>query len=363
MPQTLADFLAQSSDQGTLTSRTPTARERQTDAFRNMLFSDDREGQAKSDRLMNVLDVTGANIPAFAYDLGQEAAKGDVGSLALTAGIGAIPVVGRQLRRNSVRNFLSDASGMFMGERAKTANKSALAVAKDMHEAGAKRESIFAETGWFKGTDGKWRFEVPSNTAEFTAPTKYLTPLKDVYSHPSLYEAYPQIKNMQVRSANDLRGAGVYDPSDKSVQLSARPGAYSRKSVLDHEVQHAIQDIEGWEGGTNPSELQSSVRGSIANQLYLQRKASLEKQLGRKLNPAEDFSVRRESASEGYERSAGEVEAMNTQLRAYGKYDRMPWETQTVPDSHQMFEQPVPGILDTMLGKFKTGTSFGKKSQ
>lgn len=48
----------------------------------------------------------------------------------------------------------------FAGERARTADLDALAKAKEMEAAKADRRDIWSQTGWFKGTDGKWRFEI-----------------------------------------------------------------------------------------------------------------------------------------------------------------------------------------------------------
>nr|DAH12370.1 MAG TPA: Large polyvalent protein associated domain 23 [Bacteriophage sp.] len=48
----------------------------------------------------------------------------------------------------------------YAGERAKTANVQALRDAQEMEDIGADMESIRKATGWHKGKDGKWRFEI-----------------------------------------------------------------------------------------------------------------------------------------------------------------------------------------------------------
>src|SRR5262249_12800835 len=130
-------------------------------------FSDDREGQEKANRLMNWLDVTGANIPAAAYDTGQAAARGDIPSLAITGAALLAPALGRKLKANQLEDFLSDSSGMFMGPKAAKADLTALSHAQYLKESGATRDEIFNKTGWFQQKDGKWRFEIPSNEAEY----------------------------------------------------------------------------------------------------------------------------------------------------------------------------------------------------
>ena len=57
----------------------------------------------------------------------------------------------------------------FAGVNAKTADKVALARAQNMEADGAGRDAIWDETGWFKGVDGKWRFEIDDSGAKATA--------------------------------------------------------------------------------------------------------------------------------------------------------------------------------------------------
>ena len=47
----------------------------------------------------------------------------------------------------------------YAGEKAKNADKAALNTAKEMEKNGADAETIRQKTGWFRGADGKWRWE------------------------------------------------------------------------------------------------------------------------------------------------------------------------------------------------------------
>lgn len=49
---------------------------------------------------------------------------------------------------------------MFAGEKSKGADKVKLALAQELEKAQAPREFIWKQTGWFKGVDGKWRYEI-----------------------------------------------------------------------------------------------------------------------------------------------------------------------------------------------------------
>jgi hypothetical protein len=54
----------------------------------------------------------------------------------------------------------------FAGEGAATADKMALATARQRVDAGENAETVRKETGWFKGVDGKWRFEINDKKAK-----------------------------------------------------------------------------------------------------------------------------------------------------------------------------------------------------
>ena len=53
----------------------------------------------------------------------------------------------------------------YAGEGARTANNSLLKKAKSMLKSGTTSEDVRKATGWFKGYDGKWRFEIDDSVA------------------------------------------------------------------------------------------------------------------------------------------------------------------------------------------------------
>ena len=97
----------------------------------------------------------------------------------------------------------------FSGERAVTADKSQLAHAKQMEENGADAERIRQETGWYRGYDNQWRFEVDDSESYLVDDpilqqhmdndeTYYTGKLADILKHEKLYEAYPTLKNTDI---------------------------------------------------------------------------------------------------------------------------------------------------------------------
>lgn len=55
----------------------------------------------------------------------------------------------------------------FAGRNANRADQEALARAEEMERSGADAEQIRRETGWFRGMDGLWRFEIDDSTMEY----------------------------------------------------------------------------------------------------------------------------------------------------------------------------------------------------
>lgn len=85
-----------------------------------------------------------------------------------------------------------------------TANMEKLKEAKEMLAKDADMETIYKKTGWHRGADGKWRFEIPDNLDEIDAakfPEEgYAIPLGEIYNNPKLYEAYPWLADVMVQS-------------------------------------------------------------------------------------------------------------------------------------------------------------------
>jgi hypothetical protein len=166
------------------------------------------------------------------------------------------------------------AVGIFGGRLARTADHEALRRAEEMSLAGRPREDIWNETGWFRGPDGQWRFEIDDSRTAFNdagmVPKDYrilgdhITALTgDVGSalpHPALNAAYPEVPGVSVvqgRSSGEFRGqysGGFGDsrlPPSIALDLDQLPDAAARRSTLLHEIQHAVQDLEGFSPGAN----------------------------------------------------------------------------------------------------------------
>ena len=199
----------------------------------------------------------------------------------------------------------------FAGYNAKTADKMKLEIAKQMLEDGLDSETIRKETGWFKGYDGKWRFEIDDSDIEIAFNGKFsrnpdikryaelvekvyfladateaeqnelvsldkklgnknIAPdkLGDMINHPDLFEAYPQLADIDVYFHEGNNNTASYHPGFKEIalpkQLKMNPKQF--KKTLLHEIQHAVQDIEGFAGGSNVDMFNSNEERSAYEQ-------------------------------------------------------------------------------------------------
>lgn len=189
----------------------------------------------------------------------------------------------------------------FGGENAQRADLEALDRAQDMERRGVAMENIFRETGWYTGADGKWRFEIDDSGMEYSrwgdmnrsdraeyarfrelegkfidgtiitqeeqtelrqlldqghgpgrAEEQQTLRLSDFVRHDELYQNYPQLRQAGLRFA-DLPGEtyGSYNTGTNTITLNSSLRD-APEDTLVHEIQHAIQNAEGFAGGSSP---------------------------------------------------------------------------------------------------------------
>ena len=143
-------------------------------------------------------------------------------------------------------------AGIFAGMGAKTADLAKLRVAEDMAGKGAEPEAIRAATGWFQGPDAKWRFEIPDNEAFLETP-RGAPPGYEALQHPDVQDAYPDLWAQLQQSIRPGPQRGKFYPDTKTIAAEG-PTQDVRRSVALHELQHAIQDREGFAPGGSPTQ-------------------------------------------------------------------------------------------------------------
>lgn len=173
-----------------------------------------------------------------------------------------------------------------------------LEVAEEMENAGKDSPTIWRATGWERGADGKWRNEIPDAKQKEGVSLQKRNIAGEVLDAPELFDSYPELAEMPIDLVNSA-AAGAYNREQKRITLDTdynttfemskedkkkveestidfiRNGSWKRQSdivkfknglseqygklVLNsngittilHELQHAIQQIEGFAKGTN----------------------------------------------------------------------------------------------------------------
>jgi hypothetical protein len=151
--------------------------------------------------------------------------------------------------------------------------------AYQMLKSGRTPEEIKLATGWFPGKyDGKLRWEISDDASSdvFTnerfeelldqGVTKALSAdhLEKLLTHPSLYEAYPDIRKVLVLSyPMDGNTLGAFYEKENQIVIDS----YNENALgtLIHEIQHWIQAKEGFARGGNSSDIKSFVSDESIN--------------------------------------------------------------------------------------------------
>jgi hypothetical protein len=189
---------------------------------------------------------------------------------------------------------------IMMGPMSKTWRKADADLAVKMEGEGRSANDIWRKTGTFRAPDGRLRQEIPDIDMRYTgnaverkqyenakkryeqAKAKATTPeelndandywnktktnaifnltgkAQNFVDHPELFAAYPELAKYafkQLEPTHNLFTApetvqGFYRPIDKKITINT-DAPYKRSTTL-HELQHAIQEIEGWQGGSSP---------------------------------------------------------------------------------------------------------------
>lgn len=186
------------------------------------------------------------------------------------------------------------------GRYASRADSESLAAAERLETQGLDAEYIRQETGWFRGMDGKWRFEIDDSGMEYSrwgdmnredraeyarfrelegkfidgsiteaeqtelrglidqghgpgrAEEQGLLKLSDFIHHEELFQNYPQLRKTGLVFRPLPEGTrGTYSPEQDTIAIS-EDLRHAPEDILIHEIQHVIQKAEGFTGGSSP---------------------------------------------------------------------------------------------------------------
>lgn len=137
--------------------------------------------------------------------------------------------------------------------------------AKQMAKNKESNEKIFKETGWYKDkVTGKMKFNFSDKDMKIVDQNYKVGQefkLKDILVHDTLFEMYPQLKDYKVKiedmNSNKSKSNGKLNgrynrlTNELTIDINRFNNISSAEGTLIHEIQHAIQQIEGFAGGTS----------------------------------------------------------------------------------------------------------------
>lgn len=155
-------------------------------------------------------------------------------------------------------------AGIFAGVGAKTADVAALGLANEMKAAGVADRAIHAKTGWTFGfPDGKPRFEIPDNGAMYRG-TQDGSYIDQAIHHPKLFEDYPQLGGGRIQETKGAGGSYTQHPMGGTGVIQIGMDGSPTSTAL-HELQHTVQDREGFARGGSPESMMPELSTHHAN--------------------------------------------------------------------------------------------------
>lgn len=159
------------------------------------------------------------------------------------------------------------------GQYSQTAKLNSLSGAVRMNENGTPMDTIRARTGWWLGKDGKWRYEIDDSALSFdrNGYTDNAVYLADYARHDKLFAAYPWLRGVKLKIVDVIAGNenlnGLYNHHNDTIYLKDGRTDKQMKSTLLHELQHVIQEYEGFATGANPNAAAALLLNSAYNDL------------------------------------------------------------------------------------------------
>lgn len=185
-------------------------------------------------------------------------------------------------RKSDIRFMFAGEKGAAEADKAEeqTIRMDNLDVAKQMEEAKKDAKAIKMATGWEKGVDGKWRYEMPDAKIKDTLDVGGGNivkrneedmlwnggKLEKAIDAPELFKLYPQLKDVRINTdaiMNDMPSNGEYNPQTKTITIHADELKYLN-SILNHEIQHVIQHEEGFAHGGTPEQVERDFNAAKA---------------------------------------------------------------------------------------------------
>lgn len=160
-----------------------------------------------------------------------------------------------------------------VGEKAKTADVAKLSKAEELERQGKSREEIFDTTGWWRGEDDKWRFEIKDDVSKidfsvFNEDDR--ASLAEVYRNDELFKAYPWLKNIQIKlEPSNISYAAYADSNERTIVIADYESYEQKRTKFISSIVKALEKA-GDNGVLKSTSLSPNPKGAyIAANAYL----------------------------------------------------------------------------------------------
>ena len=248
-------------------------------------------------------------------------------------------------RKNDIRFSLAGERGAAAADKAeeRTFRMDNLSVAKDMEKNKKKAKAIKAATGWERGADGKWRYEMPDvvlrdpkewvNKKTLTLSDIVEKPNDLFKEYPELFDAYPKLKDVKIQKGRAKMGGSYYDNTitlnlggireaiKYDLDIHYKIATRLLKRTLVHEVQHYIQHEEGFAKGGSEQFVRDAIKDEFEKVikqirgLRAEGKEDEAKALAERNKALYNAYANEKDSYKNYKSLSGEVEARNVSAR------------------------------------------------
>lgn len=246
---------------------------------------------------------------------------------------------------DNIRFSLAGERGAAAADKAeeRTFRMDNLSVAKDMEKNKKKAKAIKAATGWERGADGKWRYEMPDvvirdpkewvNKKTLTLSDIVEKPNDLFKEYPELFDAYPKLKDVKIQKGRAKMGGSYYDNTitlnlggireaiKYDLDIHYKIATRLLKRTLVHEVQHYIQHEEGFAKGGSEQFVRDAIKDEFEKVikqirgLRAEGKEDEAKALAERNKALYNAYANEKDSYKNYKSLSGEVEARNVSAR------------------------------------------------
>lgn len=276
--------------------------------------------------------IENAGLPMYDYDPNKEGDRSRAFNEAINSS-------------DNIRFSLAGVRGAAAADKAeeRTFRMDNLSVAKDMEKNKKKAKAIKAATGWERGADGKWRYEMPDvvlrdpkewvNNKTLTLSDIVEKPNDLFKEYPELFDAYPKLKDVKIQKGRAKMGGSYYDNTitlnlggireaiKYDLDIHYKIATRLLKRTLVHEVQHYIQHEEGFAKGGSEQFVRDAIKDEFEKVikqirgLRAEGKEDEAKALAERNKALYNAYANEKDSYKNYKSLSGEVEARNVSAR------------------------------------------------